>query len=221
MFASGRLQDASAIGISSQKKTLRAAEQDRPDVQRQREQWRLRIAEVDPSRFVFIDESGAKTNMTRLRGRCKGGGRLNDSTPLGHWETTTMIAALRLDGPAAAMVIEGATDAAVFRAYVKHVLVPALRPGEIVVLDNLSSHKGDEIRRMIEAVGCELWLLPPYSPDLNPIEKMWSKVKEFLRAAKARCTEELDRAVAAGLEKVQPQDAIGWFESCGYRYDKS
>lgn len=132
-----------------------------------------------------------------------------------------MIAALRLDGSAAAMVIEGATDAVVFHAYVKHVLVPVLRPGQIVVLDNLSSHKGDVIRRMIEAVGCKLWLLPPYSPDLNPIEKMWSKVKEFLRAAKARCTEELDRAVAEGLAKVTPQDAMGWFESCEYRYSKS
>jgi len=132
-----------------------------------------------------------------------------------------MIAALRLDGPAAPMVIEGATDAAVFRAYARHVLVPTLRPGQIVVLDNLSSHKGDEIRRMIEAVRCELWLLPPYSPDLNPIEKMWSKVKEFLRAAKARCTEELDRAVATGLAKVTHQDAVGWFASCGYVHDKS
>ena len=146
---------------------------------------------------------------------------MNDSTPLGRWETTTMIAALRLDGPAAAMVIEGATDAAVFHAYVKHVLIPVLLPGQIVVLDNLSSHKGDEIRRMIEAVGCELWLLPPYSPDFNPIEKMWSKVKEFLRSAKARCTEELDRAVAEGLAKVTPQDAMGWFISCEYRYDKT
>lgn len=190
-------------------------------MQQQRQQWRLRIADIDPSRFVFIDESGAKTNMTRLRGRCKGGARLNDSTPLGRWETTTMIAALRLDGPAAAMVIEGATDAAVFRAYVKHVLLPTLRPGQIVVLDNLSSHKGDEIRRMIEEAGCELWLLPPYSPDLNPIEKMWSKVKEFLRSAKARCTEELDRAVAQGLAKVTPHDATGWFASCGYVHDKS
>lgn len=132
-----------------------------------------------------------------------------------------MIAALGLAGPTAAMVIEGATDAAVFRAYVKHVLTPTLRPGQIVVLDNLSSHKGDEIRRMIEAVGCELWLLPPYSPDLNPIEKMWSKVKEFLRAAKARCTEELDPAVAAGLAKVTHRDAIGWFASCGYVQTKS
>lgn len=190
-------------------------------MQQQREQWRLKTAEIDPVRFVFIDESGAKTNMTRLRGRCKGGGRLNDSTPLGHWETTTMIAALRLDGPTAPMVIEGATDAAVFRAYVKHVLVPVLRPGQIVVLDNLSSHKGSEIRERIEAADCELWLLPPYSPDLNPIEKMWSKEKEFLRSAKARCTEELDRAVADGFKTITPQDAKGWFESCGYCYAKS
>jgi transposase len=179
------------------------------------------VAEVDPTRFVFIDESGAKTNMTRLRGRCKGGGRLHDSTPLGHWETTTMIAALRLKGPAAPMVIEGATDAAVFRAYVKHVLIPVLHHGQIVVLDNLSSHKGAEIREMIEAAGGALWLLPPYSPDFNPIEKMWSKEKEFLRAAKARCTKELDRAVAGGLETITPQDAKGWFESCGYRYEKN
>jgi transposase len=146
---------------------------------------------------------------------------LNDSTPLGRWETTTMIAALRLESPTAAMVIEGATDAAVFRAYVKHVLVPVLLPGQIVVLDNLSSHKGDEIRQMIKATGCELWFLPPYSPDFNPIEKMWSKVKEFLRSAKARCTEELDRAVAEGLAKVTPQDAMGWFASCEYVQRKS
>jgi transposase len=190
-------------------------------VQWQRQQWRVKTAPVDPTRFVFIDESGAKTNMTRLRGRCKGGGRLNDAAPLGHWETTTMIAALGLNGPAAPMVIEGATDAAVFRAYVKHVLVPVLRPGQIVVLDNLSSHKGQEVQKMIESAGCELWSLPPYSPDLNPIEKMWSKVKEFLRSAKARCTEELDRAVAEGMKTVTSQDAKAWFESCEYRYNKS
>ena len=181
----------------------------------------MRVADVDSSRFVFIDESGAKTNMTRLRGRCKAGERLHDAAPLGRWETTTMIAALSRDGPAAPMVIEGATDAAVFRAYVKHVLVPVLRPGQIVVFDNLSSHKGDEVREMIEATGCELWMLPPYSPDFNPIEKMWSKVKEFLRSAKARCTEELDQAVAEGLAKVTHQDAIGWFASCGYVHNKS
>jgi transposase len=180
-----------------------------------------RRAEIDPSRWVFIDESGAKTNMTRLRGRCQGGGRLHDAAPLGHWETTTMIAALRQEGSVAPMVIEGPSDAAVFRAYVKHVLVPILRPGQIVVLDNLSSHKGAEIRQMLLAARCELWFLPPYSPDLNPIERMWSKAKEFLRAAQARGTEELYRAIGQALATVTPQNAQAWFGSCGYRYIKS
>jgi transposase len=187
-------------------------------VKRKRQSWSRKTRNVDVSRFVFIDESGAKTNMTRLRGRCKGGERLLDSAPHGHWSTTTMIAALRLEGTAAPMVIEGATDAAVFRAYVKHVLVPTLRKGDIVVLDNLSSHKVNEIAEMIEAAGAQLWFLPPYSPDFNPIEKMWSKVKETLRTIKARCTEELYQAVRQGLEKVTPKDAANWFESCGYVY---
>jgi transposase len=180
-----------------------------------------KAAGVDAHRFRFIDESGAKTNMTRLCGRCKGGERLLDAAPHGHWETTTMIGCLGGDGSTALMVIEGPTDAAVFRAYIKHVLVPTLRPGEIVALDNLSSHKGPEIREMIEAVGAELWYLPPYSPDLNPIEKMWSKVKELLRGYKARSPEELYRAIRRALKQVTAQDAAGWFESCGYRYDKS
>jgi transposase len=183
--------------------------------------WVKKSGRVDRRRLRFIDESGAKTNMTRLRGRCKGGGRLLDASPHGHWETTTMIGSLGIDGSTALMVIEGATDAAVFRAYIKHVLLPTLRGGEIVVLDNLSSHKSLEIREMIEAVGAELWYLPPYSPDLNPIEKMWSKVKEFLRGYKARTTEELYDGVRRALQNVTAQDAVGWFESCGYRYDKT
>jgi transposase len=190
-------------------------------VKRERHVWRRKTAHVDRSRFVFIDESGAKTNMTRLRGRCKGGGRLQDSAPHGRWETTTMIAGLRWSGATAPMVIEGATDAAVFGAYVKHVLAPVLRRGDIVVMDNLASHKGPEIERMIHQAGAKLWFLPPYSPDLNPVEKMWSKVKEALRAIKARCTEELYEAVREALSQVTAGDAHGWFESCGYRYDKS
>lgn len=158
--------------------------------------------------------------MTRLYGRCKGGGRLVDATPHGHWETTTMIGALGAEGSTALMVIEGATDAAVFRAYVKHVLTPTLRPGEIVVMDNLSSHKGPEIREMIEAAGADLWYLPPYSPDLNPIEKMWSKVKAHLRRLKPRGTEEIHDAVRQALKTITLQDAHGWFESCGYCYGK-
>lgn len=159
--------------------------------------------------------------MTRLRGRCKGGARLLDSAPHGHWTTTTMIAALRLEGATAPMVIDGAIDAAVFRAYVKHVLAPQLRAGDIVMVDNLSSHKNSEVEAMIQMRDAELRFLPPYSPDLNPIEKMWSKVKESLRAQKARCTEELYQAVRAGLERVTSEDAKGWFKSCGYRYTKN
>jgi transposase len=190
-------------------------------VKAERQAWTTSGQHIDASSLLFIDESGAKTNMTRLRGRCKGGCRLYDATPHGRWETTTMIAALGLEGPTAAMVIQGATDAAVFRAYVKYVLVPVLRPGQIVVLDNLGSHKNAEIREMIEAAGAQLRFLPPYSPDFNPIEKMWSKVKEFLRAAEARGTEQLYQAVGKALEEVTPQDAQGWFTSCGYRYDKT
>jgi len=132
-----------------------------------------------------------------------------------------MIGALGAEGSTAPMVIEGATDAAVFRAYVKHVLVPTLHPGEIVVMDNLSSHKSPEIREMIQAAGAELWYLPPYSPDLNPIEKMWSKVKTCLRGSKARGTEELYQAIRQALQEIKPQDARSWFESCGYRYGKN
>lgn len=132
-----------------------------------------------------------------------------------------MIGALGAEGSTALMVIEGATDAAVFRAYVKHVLAPTLRPGEIVLMDNLSSHKSPEVREMIEAAGAELRFLPPYSPDFNPIEKMWSKAKEFLRAAKPRGTEELYQAVRRALEQITPQDAHAWFESCGYVYKQS
>lgn len=132
-----------------------------------------------------------------------------------------MIAALRLEGATAPMVIDGATDAAVFRAYVKHVLAPTLSAGDIVVLDNLSSHKNSEVEKMIQASGAEVRFLPPYSPDFNPIEKMWSKVKEILRTMKARCTEELYEAVRVGLERVTSEDARGWFKSCGYRYTKS
>jgi len=154
--------------------------------------------------------------MTRLRGRALGGRRVLDAVPHGHWHTTTMIGSIRLDGTSACMAIEGATDAEVFREYVRSILVPALRRGDIVVLDNLGAHKDAEAQALIEAAHAELRFLPPYSPDLNPIEKMWSKVKEFLRAAKARTQEDLYAAIGTALETVTPQDAEGWFRSCGY-----
>jgi transposase len=171
---------------------------------------------MDIHRLVFVDESGAKTNMTRLRGRALGGSRLFDAAPHGHWCTTTMISSIRLDGTCACMAVDSATDRDVFREYARQVLVPALRPGDIVILDNLSAHEDEETRLLIEAVPARLLPLPPYSPDLNPIEKMWSKVKEFLRDAKARTQSELYDAIAAALNTVTPQDAAGWFSSCGY-----
>lgn len=154
--------------------------------------------------------------MTRLRGRAKGGRRLVDDMPYGHWCTTTMLSSIRFDGRMACMAIDGATDADVFREYVRQVLLPTLRPDDIVVLDNLSAHKDTEAIRLIESVGAEVWFLPPYSPDFNPIEKMWSKIKEFLRAAKARTQEALLNAIALALKAITDQDAEGWFAACGY-----
>ena len=132
-----------------------------------------------------------------------------------------MISSIRLDGSTACMAIDGATDADVFREYVGNVLLPTLRPRDIVVLDNLSAHKDTQTIELIESVGAEVWFLPPYSPDFNPIEKMWSKIKQFLRAAKARTQEALLHAIAAALNAVTAQDARGWFAACGYCYTQS
>jgi transposase len=165
---------------------------------------------------VFLDESGAKTNMTRLRGRAPRGQRVHDHAPAGHWCTTTMLSSIRIDGTTACMTVEGATDTDVFEAFAESILAPTLAPGDVVIMDNLSPHKAPQTIRLIERTGARVLFLPAYSPDLNPIEKMWSKVKEFLRAAKARTEEALWAAIAAALETVTPQDAIGWFASCGY-----
>lgn len=172
------------------------------------------------TRFVFLDESGAKTNMTRLYGRVFGGQRLVDAAPHGHWCSTTILSSIRLDGSTAAMVIEGATDTSVFRAYVQRILIPSLRPRDIVVLDNLAPHKHPEILRMLERAGVEVWHLPPYSPDFNPIEKMWSKIKAYLRKARARTPTALLQAIARGLRTITAADAAGWFQHCGYRYEQ-
>lgn len=156
--------------------------------------------------------------MTRLRGRALKGQRVYASAPHGHWHTTTMISSIRLDGSTACMTIDSATDTEVFRAYVGEVLCPTLRPGDIVVMDNLWPHKNEQTIALIEAVGAQALFLPAYSPDLNPIEKMWSKVKESLRSAKARTQSDLIQAIACALAKVTPQDALHWFASCGYSF---
>lgn len=154
--------------------------------------------------------------MTRLYGRAAVGSRVRDSIPTAIWHSTTMIAAVSADGPRAPFMLEGAVDGAAFRVYVEQVLVPALSPGDIVVMDNLSTHKDRAAREAIQAAGGRVLDLPPYSPDFNPIEKMWSKVKASLRGAKARCFEDLSSAMAAALKAVTREDIQGWFQSCGY-----
>jgi transposase len=158
--------------------------------------------------------------MTRLYGRARAGQRLVDAAPAGHWCTTTMISSVRHDGSTACMIVDGATSQEIFRAYVDQILAPTLRAGDLVILDNLSAHKDSQALARIESVGASVRFLPPYSPDLNPIEKMWSKVKSILRTIKARTRETLIKAIAAALEQITAQDAQGWFESCGYRYNK-
>ena len=154
--------------------------------------------------------------MTRPYGRALAGQRLFDTVPGGHWNTTTMISAIRLEGVAAAMVTEGATNTLVFAGFLESFLVPVLRPGDIVVMDNLSSHKASCVAEAIEAVGAQVWYLPPYSPDLNPIELMWSKVKSLLRGLAARTKRTLITAIGKALNAVTPEDAAGWFAHDGY-----
>lgn len=156
--------------------------------------------------------------MTRLRGRAPRGQRLVMGCPHGRWTTTTMISSVRLDGTSACMTIAGATDTEVFRAYVRDILVPSLRPGDIVVLDNLRAHKSEATLALIAAAGAQTRFLPAYSPDLNPIEMMWSKVKTLLRAAGARSHSALLRAIAQALAAVTADDAKNWFAHCGYSF---
>jgi len=159
---------------------------------------------------------GAKTNLTRLHRRAAGGQRVLDRAPQSHWRTTTLLAALRLDGATAPLLIEGPTDTVVFQAYVQQVLAPSLRAGDWVVLDNLSPHKASAVQAAIAAVGARVVFLPPYSPDLNPVEQLWSKVKAFLRQWKARTLEALIAAIRQALKTVTAADARGWFRHCGY-----
>jgi transposase len=165
---------------------------------------------------IFIDETWAKTNMTRLRGRAPVGRRLIQKVPHGHWKTTTLIAALGVQGVRCSTVVDGAIDADLFEAFVTQVLVPQLRPGDLVVLDNLSSHKRTRTRQWIEAAGATLLFLPPYSPDLNPIEMVFAKIKQALRSLASRTRDALWHAMQSVLDLVSPTDAAHCFEHCGY-----
>ncbi len=201
---------------AAQKKTLHASERDTPRVRALRGHWKKRITQVDPKKLVFVDESGINTAMTRTRGRAAPGDRVSGAVPQGHWKTLTMLGALRLEGMAAAATIEAATDTDVFDSFVGQALVPALRGGDVVVWDNLSPHKAREVGQTIERAGATLMPLPPYSPDLSPIEPCWSKVKGHVRDVEARTAETLGQAAAQGFASVTAADARGWFRHCGY-----
>jgi transposase len=185
-------------------------------VRHKRASFRGRAARVAPDRFVFLDETGLNTAMTRLYGRAPRGQRLVESVPEARWETTTLLSAIRRDGVAASLEFRGATDEMAFRTYLDEVLVPCLRPGDIVVLDNLAAHRVGAVARTLRKAGAGVWYLPPYSPDLNPIEKVWAKVKAHVRKAKARTTEALWEAIAQALQTVTAQDCQACFASCGY-----
>ena len=165
---------------------------------------------------MFIDETWASTNMARRYGRCRRGERLRAGVPHGHWKTTTFVAGLRNTGMVAPMVLDGPINRDAFTAYVRQVLVPELRPGDIVVMDNLSSHKGSEAREAIEAAGATLRFLPPYSPDFNPIEKAFSKLKAHLRKAAERTIHGLWAAIGRIIDLYSPQEGQNYFSACGY-----
>ena len=186
-----------------------------------REQFELRLESIPVERLVFLDESGAKTNMARLYGRSSRGDRCLFSVPHGHWQTTTMISALRCTGviEKATLVFDGPTDATVFRGYVERCLAPALQPGDVVILDNLSAHKVSGVAEAIEAAKAHLLYLPPYSPDLNPIEKLWSKIKSWLRHIGARQVPELITTIGDAFRRVTHQECANYFASCGYARD--
>jgi transposase len=181
-----------------------------------RARWRHAQPGRDAGRLIFVDEIWAKTNMARRYGRAPLGQRLIEKVPHGHWKTTTLIAALGAEGIACSTLVDGAVDADVFEAFVAQVLTPGLRPGDVVVMDNLSSHKRPRTRVLIEATGAQLLYLPPYSPDLSPIELVFAKVKQALRTLACRGVDALWGAMQAVLAGVTAQDAVNCFRHCGY-----
>jgi transposase len=181
-----------------------------------RQAWFDDQLDLDPEKLIFIDETGASTKMARLRGRARRGERCRAAVPHGHWKTTTFTAGLRLTGMTAPMVLDGAMNGPAFLAYVEQVLVPTLTPGDIVVMDNLPAHKSTGVRTAIENAGATLRHLPPYSPDFNPIEQAFSKLKAILRKAAARTIPDLWAAIGDAIPQFKPGECANYFEAAGY-----
>lgn len=195
---------------------MRAVEQERPDVAEARLRWRSDQPQLDPAKLVFVDETGASTKMARLYGRAKRGRRVVGRIPWGHWKTVTFVAGLRLDGFAAPFVIDCAMNGAIFVEYLQQCLVPTLTPGDIVIIDNLPAHKREQVREIIEAAAATLLYLPPYSPDLNPIEQSFAKLKAHLRKAKERTVPDLYDRIGQLLNCFEPTEFRNYFRNSGY-----
>ncbi|UFX49376.1 IS630 family transposase (plasmid) [Bradyrhizobium barranii subsp. apii] len=202
--------------ITLKKKTAHAAEQRRGDINAAREEWFEGQIDLDPERLVFIDETSANTKMARRYGRSPRGERCRAAIPHGHWKTTTFTAGLRSDGLIAPLVLDGPMDGDAFLAYVEQLLAPSLRPGDTVIMDNLPAHKVHGVREAIQAVGASLLYLPPYSPDFNPIEMAFSKLKALLRAAAARTMPDLWQAIANALKRFSPEECQNYLVAAGY-----
>jgi transposase len=198
------------------KKTLLAEEQKPPDVAAARQKWKAEQHRLDPERLVFLDETWAKTNMVRSHGRCPKGERLAGSAPFGHWRTSTFIAGLRHDGIIAPLVMDCPMNGLIFQMYIRDCLAPELRPGETVIMDNLGSHKSPAVRDAIMERGAHLLFLPAYSPDLNPIENFFSKLKALLKAAGERTMEGLWNRIGIILDGVSPQECRNFIRHDGY-----
>jgi transposase len=186
-------------------------------VKQRRQEWVAGVPGLDPQRLVFIDETGARTNLSRRYGRAPAGRRLVDYVPCGHWKTTTFVAALRTSGLTAPMVIDGALSGDLFVACVEQVLVPTLAPGDIVVMDNLACHKRVGVAEALGAAGCRAVYLPPYSPEYNPIEQVFSKLKALLRKDPERTVEGLWARLGRSLDAFPPQECRNYFQHCGYQ----
>ena len=179
-------------------------------------QWRKYQGRLDPARLVFIDETWAKTNMTRLRGWSRRGSKLVDKVPHGHWRTLTFLAALRCDRIDAPLVLDGPVNGVSFTAWVEQFLLPTLSAGDVVIMDNLGSHKGAAVRQLIRSVGARLLFLPPYSPDLNPIEQVFAKLKTLLRKTNPRTVETTWRQIGSLLDAFPPHECASYLRNCGY-----
>jgi transposase len=200
--------------LDAQKKSLGASERN----EEERSAWRKRVVEeIDPAKLVFVDECGTNITLTRLYARAPRGERAFGKAPRNWDKNVTLIAAISAEGMGGAMSVEGATDGAAFEAYLKHFLLPTLKEGQVVVMDNLQAHKSTRVRKLIESVGASVLFLPPYSPDFSPIEEAFSKIKAILRSLEARTQEALVQAIGQALVAVSQEDALGWFAHCGYR----